>query len=337
MEKLNGNGKESGIRDLKKVRLYSGSIHPALAQSIAKHLKIPVNKALVSQFSNGETRVEITETCRGTHAYVVQPIAKSEDGSLSVNDALMEVLVFASALKRASAKSITLVLPVYGYARQDKKEKSRASITARLVADLLEAAGIDRLITVDLHSTQIEGFFRKPVDNLSAQTLLIRHIEIRWPMRKEDLVIVSPDAGGAKRAVSVAKSLGVDCAIISKERAEASTVEKMMAVGPIKGRVCVLVDDMADTCGTLIMAADTLMKAGAVEVHAYVVHGIFSGAAIKKLADCQNILSIVATNTIPQTKNSFSLSKLHVIDISLLLASSITLIHTHQSLSRSNL
>jgi len=330
--------------DLSKVRLFAGSVHPQLCQAISEHLGIPLSTAFVGKFSNGETRIELHQTCRGFHAYVIQPICASEDGKFSVNDGLMEVLLFTSALKRASAKTVTVVLPLYGYARQDKKEKSRASITARLVADLLEASGIDRVITVDLHSSQIEGFFSKPVDNLASQALLVNHIQARWgPLLKKNekkngtrsgIMVVSPDAGGTKRALQIAKQLGVATAIISKERSEASVVQRMMVVGNVAGQICILVDDLADTCGTLAMAAETLNASGAAEVHAYVVHGVFSGNAFKTLTNCRSLLSIVTTNTLPQgrIKSQFQ-SKIEVIDISPLLASAIQLIHTNKSLT----
>jgi len=330
--------------DLSKVRLFAGSVHPQLCQAISEHLGIPLSTAFVGKFSNGETRIELHQSCRGFHAYVIQPICASEDGKLSVNDGLMEVLLFTSALKRASTKSVTVVLPLYGYARQDKKEKSRASITARLIADLLEASGIDRVITVDLHSSQIEGFFSKPVDNLQAQALLVNHILARWGslLKKNEkqngsrsgVMVVSPDAGGTKRALQIAKQLGVPTAIISKERAEASKIQRMMVVGNVSGQICILVDDLADTCGTLAMAAETLNASGAAEVHAYVVHGVFSGNAWKTLTNCKHLLSIVTTNTLPQGRTKSQLqSKIEVIDISPLLASAIQLIHTNKSLT----
>lgn len=334
-------------QDLSKVKIFAGSVHPSLCQAISEHLGVPLSTASVGTFANGETKIELHQSCRGFHAYVIQPVCASEDGKLSVNDGLMEVLIFASALKSASAKTVTAVLPIYGYSRQDKKDKSRASITARLVADLLEASGIDRVITVDLHSSQIEGFFSKPVDNLHSQALLVNHIRSRWASllrhQHQDtdddkapsgrLMVVSPDAGGTKRALAVAKQLGVDTAIISKERPAASVLQNMILVGNVKGNICILVDDMADTCGTLVMAARTLMDSGAAEVHAYVVHGVFSGSAIKKLNECKELLSIVTTNTLPQARLKHTAKKLDVIDISPLLASAIQLIHTQQSLT----
>lgn len=316
-----------------KLKILTGNSHPALAQKISKILNVPVSQSLVKNFSNGETRVEIKESCRGFDCYVIQPTCSSEDGKKSVNDTLMELLIMVSALRGSSAERITAVVPIYGYARQDKKDKSRAAISARLVADLMEAAGVDRVMTVDLHASQIQGFFSKPMDNLYAEDILTSHMKANLP--SEDLVVVSPDAGGAKRASRVACKLGadVDCAIISKERLKANEVASMRLVGSVKGRIAIIVDDMADTCGTLTLACETVKAAGAREVHAYVVHGILSGPAIERINNCKHLTSVVVTNTIPQEANLKACSKLKVVDISDLIAKAIACTHSNASIS----
>jgi len=319
-----------------KLRLFAGTCHPELCKQIAAHLDVSLCLAIMGTFANGETRVEIQESCRACDAYVIQPICTSHDGSKSVNDMLMEILITISALRGASANRVTAVLPIYGYARQDKKDKSRAAITARLCADMLEVAGVDRVITVDLHASQIQGFFSKPVDNLYAEKLLIEHMkQIKDKCEAEGnvLVVVSPDAGGAKRASRVATKLGVDCAIVAKERLKANEVASMRLVGSVKGKVAILVDDMADTCGTLCLGAQTLVKKGALEVHACVVHGVFSGSALDKVNDCKELASVITTNTLPQNANEKKCSKLHVLDVSSLLAEAIRNVHLGQSVS----
>jgi ribose-phosphate pyrophosphokinase len=296
-----------------------------------------ISDALVTNFSNGETRVEIKNSCRGCDCYVIQPICNTEDGVKSVNDTLMELLIMIAALRGSSAERITAVMPIYGYARQDKKDKSRAAISARLVADLLEAAGCDRVMTVDLHASQIQGFFSKPMDNLYAEDLLTSHMTQQFQRLASaaELVVVSPDAGGAKRASRVACKLGslVDCAIISKERLKANEVASMRLVGSVKDRIAIIVDDMADTCGTLTLAVETVKAAGALEVHAYVVHGVLSGPAIKRINECKDLTSVVVTNTVPQDANLKRCPKLQVIDISSLLATAIACTHSNNSIS----
>lgn len=318
-----------------KMKLLTGNAHPALARLIADALGTEIAETLVDNFANGETRVEIKESCRGYDCFVIQPICNTEDGKKGVNDALMELLIMVSALRGSSAERITAVMPIYGYARQDKKDKSRAAISARLVADLLEAAGVDRAMTVDLHASQIQGFFSKPMDNLYAEDLMLLHMHRHVKKSGTPLVVVSPDAGGAKRASRVACKLGsdVDCAIISKERLKANEVASMRLVGSVKDRIAIIVDDMADTCGTLCLAVDTVKKLGAVEVHAYVVHGVLSGPAIDRINKCEGLTSVVVTNTMPQAVNTKNCPKLEVVDCSQLLAQAIACTHNNSSIS----
>lgn len=315
-----------------KMKLLAGNSHPALAKKIASILGISMSDTLCDNFANGETRVEIKESCRGADCFVIQPICNTEDGKKGVNDALMELLIMVSALRGSSAERITAVMPIYGYARQDKKDKSRAAISARLVADLLEAAGVDRAMTVDLHASQIQGFFAKPMDNLYAEDLMLMHMKKHI---KGELVVVSPDAGGAKRASRVACKLGadVDCAIISKERLKANEVASMRLVGSVKDRIAIIVDDMADTCGTLCLAVDTVRAAGALQVHAYVVHGVLSGPAIERINKCEGLTSVCVTNTLPQTANLKACPKLQVVDCSELIAQAIACTHNNSSIS----
>lgn len=321
------------------LKILSGRAHPRLAAAIAKILGVEVAKATVGSYMNGETRVEIHESCRGCDIYIIQPLCNAEEGEAfgTVNDHMMELLVMVNAARAASAERITAVMPIYGYARQDKKDKSRAAISARLVADLLQASGIDRAMTIDLHASQIQGFFSKPMDNLYAEDYLCAHMAHTFFEKRgldpNDVVVVSPDAGGAKRAIRVASKLGVDSAIMSKERLKPNEVSSMRLVGTVQDKVAIVVDDMADTCGTLALGCTTIRAAGATEVHAYVVHGVLSGLAMQRVNECQDLSSLVVTNTIPQSVNQKKSPKLHVVDISLILAEAIKRTHKHESVS----
>eukprot|EP01126_Amoeba_proteus_P003003 TRINITY_DN1097_c0_g1_i6.p1 TRINITY_DN1097_c0_g1~~TRINITY_DN1097_c0_g1_i6.p1 ORF type:complete len:291 (+),score=43.16 TRINITY_DN1097_c0_g1_i6:156-1028(+) len=251
-----------------ELKIFSGTANPQLATRIAHTLGQEVGLAKVGKFANGETSVQLLESCRDCDTFIVQPTCNP-----NVNDYLMELLVMADAMRRASASRITAVIPHFGYARQDKKDKSRAPITGKLVANLIQVAGIDRVITLDLHASQIQGFFDIPVDNLTAENLLSKYIR-RLP---GDIVIVSPDAGGVKRAKTISDHLDVPLVIIHKERKRANEVDTMTLVGDVKGMTCVIVDDMADTCGTLQLAARTLIAQGATAIYAAVSHGVLSG------------------------------------------------------------
>jgi len=307
-----------------ELKLFTGNANPELAESIAAVLGIQVGKATVGKFSNGETSVWIEESVRDCDAFILQPTCNP-----NVNDNLMELLIMCDAMKRASARRITAVIPCFGYARQDKKDKSRAPITGKLIANLIETAGVDRIITLDLHASQIQGFFDIPVDNLFAEPLIVRYIKRQII---GDIVIVSPDAGGVKRAKGIADLLGLDLAIIHKERKKINEVEGMILVGNVQDKVCVLVDDMADTCGTMALAAITLMENGAREIYACVSHGVLSGKALERIINSP-IKTIVVTNSIPQSKNLSLCDKLHVIDISPMLAEAIRRTHNGESIS----
>lgn len=313
----------------KHIQLFTGNAHPELAQSISKVLDIPLSKTIVGEFANGETRVELLDNCRGCDAFIIQPVCRS--GKNSVNDNLMELHVIASALHVSSATRITAVMPIYGYARQDKKDRSRAAITAGVIAKHLEADGINRVIVLDLHASQIQGFFDIPVDNLYAENLLLEHL--KGKNVGTDFVIVSPDAGGSGRAIRVSQKLGTTYAIISKNRRKVNEVERMDLVGDVKGKIAIIVDDMADTCGTLVRASDLLQQKGAVTVHAFVTHGVFSEPAMERLNNCVSLKSVVVTNTIPQKDNQRRCKKIEVVDIAPLLGEVIKRTHNEESIS----
>jgi len=310
-------------RDL-ELKIFSGNANLGLAKSIAKNLGLDTGKAIVGKFSNGETSVEIQESIRECDVFIVQPTCNP-----AVNDNLMELLVLTDAMCRASARRITVVIPCFGYARQDKKDKARAPITGKLVANLIQTAGADRVITLDLHSSQIQGFFDIPVDNLYAESLIVNYInQIPGPK-----AIVSPDAGGVKRAKSIADLLGgADLVIIHKERKKANIVDSMTLVGDVVGKICILVDDIADTCGTLQLAAATLREKGAKDIYACVTHGVLSGPALTRINESE-IKELVVTNSIPQDYNSQNCPKLKVIDIAAMLAEAIRRTHSGESIS----
>ncbi|KAF7638900.1 Pribosyltran_N domain-containing protein [Meloidogyne graminicola] len=286
------------------IKVFSGSSNYEMARSICDRLQLDVAKAVLKKFSNKETNVEIIESVRGEDVYIIQ------SGCGEINDHLMELLIMISACKIASASRVTAVIPNFPYARQDKKDKSRAPITAKLVANMLSVAGADHIITMDLHASQIQGFFDIPVDNLYAEPAILKSIKETIPNWKE-AVIVSPDAGGAKRVTSIADRLNVDFALIHKERKIANEVEKMTLVGDVTGKTAILVDDMSDTCGTLILAAEKLNEAGADKIFAFCVHGIFSGPAIDRLNNSK-FEAVYVTNTIPQDENMKRCSKVKI-------------------------
>jgi ribose-phosphate pyrophosphokinase len=310
-------------RDL-ELKVFSGNANQGLAKRIAKVLGVELGKAKVGKFSNGETSVEIQESIRECDVFIVQPTCNP-----AVNDNLMELLVLTDAMCRASATRITAVIPCFGYARQDKKDKARAPITGKLVANLIQTAGVHRVITLDLHASQIQGFFDIPVDNLYAEPLIVKYIK-QIPGQK---AIVSPDAGGVKRAKSISDLLGgADLVIIHKERKQANEVESMTLVGDVVGKICILVDDMADTCGTLQLAAATLHEKGAKEIYACVTHGVLSGPALNRINQSE-IKELVVTNSIPQDNNTLNCPKLKVIDIATMLAEAIRRTHNGESIS----
>lgn len=307
------------------IKIFSGSSHPDLSQKIANCLSLEPAKVVTKKFSNHETCVEIGESVRGEDVYIVQ------SGCGEVNDNLMELLIMINACKIASASRVTAVIPCFPYARQDKKDKSRAPITAKLVANMLSVAGADHIITMDLHASQIQGFFDIPVDNLYVEPAVLKWIKENIPEWKK-CTIVSPDAGGAKRVTSVADSLNVDFAVIHKGRKKSNEVDCMVLVGEVKDRVAVLIDNMADTCDTICHAADKLISAGATDVYAILTHGILSGPAMSRI-NSTFFEAVVVTNTIPQEEKLNHCPNIQVIDISMILAEAIRRTHNGESVS----
>jgi len=307
------------------IKVFSGNSHQDLAQKICDRLGINQANVKTQKFANGETNVEIGESVRGEDVYIIQ------SGCGEVNDNLMELLIMINACKIASAERVTAVIPVYPYSRQDKKDKSRAPISAKLVANMLSVAGADHIITMDLHASQIQGFFDIPVDNLYAEPAVTKWIKENIPEWKTSIV-VSPDAGGAKRVTSIADRLNIDFALIHKERKKANEVASMVLVGDAKGKVAILVDDMADTCGTIVQAAEKLLEDGATKIYAILTHGIFSGEALSRL-NGSNFEAVVVTNTIPQDKNMMECSKIQVIDVSMMFAEAVRRTHNGESVS----
>jgi ribose-phosphate pyrophosphokinase len=306
-----------------ELKLFSGNANRPLAEEIAKTLQLPLGDADVSRFSDGEVYVQINENVRGQDVFVIQPTCPP------VNDHLMELLVMIDAFKRASARRITAVLPYYGYGRQDRKVQPRVPITAKLVADLLTAAGAQRLLAVDLHAGQIQGFFDIPVDHLfAAPPVIIDHLA-----RKDlnDPVLVSPDAGGVERARALAKRLKAGLAIIDKRREGNNVAQFMHLIGEVKGRDAVIVDDMIDTAGTLIQAVDALKREGARRILACAVHGVLSGPAIARIKESV-LEEVIITNSIPLTPER-QLSKIRVLSVAPLLAEAIRRIHDEESVS----
>lgn len=305
------------------IKLLAGNSHPDLAERIAKKLGLPLANIGVYQYSNQETSVTIGESIRDEDVYIIQ----TGTGEQEINDFLMELLIIIHACRTASARRITAVIPSFPYARQDKKDKSRAPITAKLVAQMLETAGCDHVITMDLHASQIQGFFHIPVDNLYAEPSVLHYI--RHTTDIDNAILVSPDAGGAKRVASLADKLDLNFALIHKERQKANEVSRMVLVGDVTGKSCLLIDDMADTCGTLVKASETLLEHGAKEVLAIVTHGIFSGSAEQKLNNSR-LSRIVCTNTVPV---DLDINILDQIDISPTLAEAIRRLHNGESVS----
>ncbi|WFD05656.1 ribose-phosphate diphosphokinase [Malassezia vespertilionis] len=304
-----------------------------LAHQICKRLNVPLGKATVKMNEAGETTVCMFESVRDYDVYIINTSCITHgkgDSVISPNTSLMELLVMINACKTASARRVTAVIPHFFYARQDKKDKSRAPITARLIAKMLERAGCDHVITMDLHASQIQGFFNVPVDNLYAEPAVLQYVREMLDVRR--VVIVSPDAGGAKRATAMADQLGVDFALFHKERKKANEVSRMVLVGDATDKVAILVDDMADTCGTLDLAARRLKESGAERVLAIVTHGIFSSPALDRIMDSA-LETVIVTNTLPQTENKLLCPKIEEIDISHLLAETIRRSHYGESVS----
>lgn len=308
---------------MKKVSIFSGNASSALTQEICQALELSVGKSRVSRFSDGETFCVIQENVRGVDTYVVQSTCSP------VNDNVMELLIMVDALRRASAGSITAVIPYYGYARQDRKVAPRTPITAKLVADLLQAAGVDRVVAIDLHAGQIQGFFNIPFDHLFAMPALLEYLREHYG---HDVVIVSPDAGGVERARAFSKRLGGTLAIIDKRRERANESEVMNIIGEVEGRRCLLLDDIIDTAGTLVNAANALVKAGAKSVAACASHPVLSGPAVTRIKESA-ITEVVVSNSIPLSEEAKASGKFKVISVARLLAEAIRRIHHSDSVS----
>jgi ribose-phosphate pyrophosphokinase len=305
--------------------VFTGNANRSMAEEIAKHLGAPLGQADVGRFSDGEVTVEIKQNVRTRDVFVVQPTCAP------TNDNLMELLVMVDALKRASAQSICAVIPYFGYARQDRRVRStRVAITAKVVANMLQAAGVDRVLTMDLHADQIQGFFDIPVDNIYASPVLLGDLNQK---KYEDLIVVSPDVGGVVRARALAKQLGCDLAIIDKRRPKANVSEVMHVIGDIDGRNCVIMDDMIDTAGTLVKAAEVLKQRGAKNVYAYCTHPIFSGPAIQRISEGTALDEVVVTNTIPLSPAAQACGKIRQLSVAPLFAETMQRISTGDSVS----
>jgi ribose-phosphate pyrophosphokinase len=308
-----------------EIKLLSGGSHPELAQLVANRLGIELAKTTTLQYSNQETSVAIGESVRDEDVFIISSTPPGE-----INDGIMEVLIMCHACRTASAGRITLVLPNFPYARQDKKDKSRAPISAKLVANMLQVAGANHIITIDLHASQIQGFFNVPVDNLYGEPSVLKWI--REHFKPSECVIVSPDAGGAKRATSIADRLECTFAMIHKERPRPNVVGRMILVGEVEDKVAILVDDIADTCGTLAKAAKIVKEKGAKEVVAIVTHGILSGNAVQTVND-SDLSKLVVSNTVPLGDKQEHCPKLTVIDVSPTIAEAIRRTHNGESVS----
>lgn len=302
-------------------RLFSGSANPEFAKKVAKYLNIEISPAKLTRFSDGEISVKITESVRGMDVFIIQPTCAP------TNDNLMELLIMVDALKRSSAKSISAVIPYYGYARQDRKAAPRVPITAKLVADLLEAAGISRVITIDLHAAQIQGFFNIPADNLFGSIMFIDYIKSK---KLSNPIIASPDIGGVTRARSYAEKLGYDLVIVDKRREKANESEVMNIIGDVSGKDVILVDDMVDTAGTLVKAAEVLKNRGATSVMACCTHGVLSGPAYERLEKGDSLDELVVSDTIPLKQEH---DKITVLTASNIIGETIRRIHNNESVN----
>jgi ribose-phosphate pyrophosphokinase len=304
--------------------LFTGNANPVLAQEIATHLGVDLGQASVGRFSDGEVTVEIRQNVRARDVFVVQPTCSP------TNENLMELLIMVDAMKRASARRITAVIPYFGYARQDRRPRStRVPISAKVVANLLETVGVERVLTMDLHADQIQGFFDIPVDNIYASPVLLSDLKSK---RYNNLVVVSPDVGGVVRARALAKQLGCDLAIIDKRRPTANVSEVMHVIGEIEGRNCVIMDDMIDTAGTLVKAADVLKERGAKSVYAYCTHPVFSGPAVERIASGA-MDEVVVTNTIPLSDAAKASAKIRQLSVAFLFAETIRRISDGESVT----
>lgn len=306
-----------------KLKVFTCNANPELAKEIAEHIGVPLGNAQAVQFSDGECQIKLNESVRGCDVFVIQPT------SAPVNEHLMELLVMVDALKRASAKSINVVIPYYGYARQDRKARARDPITAKLVANLIETAGAQRVITMDLHATQIQGFFDIPVDHLLGVPILAKHFAEKG---LQDIVVVSPDHGGVTRARKLAERLEAPIAIIDKRRPEPNVAEVMNIVGHIEGKTAIIIDDIIDTAGTITLAANALVEAGAREVYACCTHPVLSGPAIERITNSK-IKELIVTNSIPLKEEKLT-EKITVLSVAPIIGEAIIRVHEELSVSK---
>lgn len=311
------------MSNFKNLDVFTGNANPELAQEIAKYIGVPLGKSIARRFSDGETWVEIEDNVRGADVFLVQPT------STPANEHLMELLVMIDALKRASADRITAVIPYYGYARQERKVRPRTPISAKLVADLITAAGANRVLSVDLHAGQIQGFFNIPFDHLYAKPVFLEYLQ---KSINNNVVVVSPDAGGAERARSYGKVLKAPLAMIDKRRPSANVSEVMHVIGDVKDKTAVIIDDMIDTGGTMVKAADALLEKGATEIYACCTHPVLSGPAVERIQD-SNIKELVVTNTIKLSDAALKCKKIKSLSIANILGEAIKRINNADSVS----
>src|SRR6266513_3683166 len=307
-----------------RMRVFTGNANPKLAEAVVRHLNISLGRCIVGRFSDGEVMVELLENVRGRDAFILQSTCAP------TNDNLMEILVMVDALKRASAGRITAAIPYFGYARQDRRPRSaRVPITAKVVADMLMTVGVNRVMTMDLHADQIQGFFNIPVDNIYATPILLGDL---WKQNYDDLLVVSPDVGGVVRDRAIAKRLESDLAIIDKRRPKANVAEVMNVIGEVSGRTCVIMDDLVDTANTLCKAATALKEEGATKVVAYCTHPVLSGGAVERIAGSP-LDELVVTDTIPLRDEARQCKKIRQLSVAGLLAETILRIYTEESVS----
>ena len=315
--------RSSRLSDDKRFKIFSGSANRPLTEEIGKFLGVPVGETRLQRFSDGETHFQLLENVRGVDVFLVQPTCHPVDQNL------VELLIMMDALRRASAGRITVVVPYYGYARQDRKDRPRVAITSKLVADLLTTAGANRALFVDLHAAQIQGFFNIPVDHLFASPVLVGYFR---DLKLPNLTVVSPDAGGVERARFFAKKLEVPLAIVDKRRTDINVTEVMNVIGEVRGRTCLILDDIVDTAGTLVKTADALLEQGADKVYACASHAVLSGPAVERIAN-SGLEELVVTNTIPLSEAALKVSKIKVLSIAGLLGRAIESIHMETSVS----
>jgi ribose-phosphate pyrophosphokinase len=312
---------------VRRIVLVSGSSIPQLSKKISEFLDVPLVNPQIRKFANGEIYCEVEKNVRGADVFILQSTCAP------VNDSLMELLIMIDALKRASANSITAVIPHYGYSRQDRKNAPRTPITAKLVADLLTVAGTSRVITMDLHAGQVQGFFNIPFDNIFSSPVILEHIRKNILRDSSNLICVSPDAGGVERVRHYAKKLSTEIAMIDKRRTAPNVAQAMNVVGDVKGKDCIIIDDMIDTAGTLVQAAQALKKNGAQRVFAAATHAVFSDPALTRIAECADLEEVIITDTIPLTAEGRKIEKIKVVSTGDILAKAIHRTFNHDSVS----